>query len=64
MAMAALVISIGCDKKPAEKKETPKATPAAADGAAEGAAEKTGDGAATAKTSGSQSVSLKLPGMT
>lgn len=63
MAMAVLVVSIGCDKKPAEK-EAPKKAAEAASPAAPDAAPDAGDGAATAKTSETQTVSLKLPGMT
>ena len=59
MAMAVLVVSIGCDKKPAEKEAPKKAAEAASP-----AAPDAGDGAATAKTSETQTVSLKLPGMT
>lgn len=59
MAMAVLVVSIGCDKKAAET-TPPKAD---GDGAAAAPADN-GDSSATPNTSGTQSVSLKLPGMT
>lgn len=59
MAMAVLVVSIGCDKKAAE--EAPKTTGTTSGGAGE-VAEK--DDSATAETSETQTVSLKLPGMT
>lgn len=81
MAMAMLVVSVGCDKKEAPKEaakatgeqgggaaevvapstgETPAAKPAATDEAAPAAT----DGAATTDASATQTVSLKLPGMT
>ncbi|MDA7902408.1 hypothetical protein N9B31_02000 [Mariniblastus sp.] len=81
MAMAMLVVSVGCDKKAGEK-EPAKATGEQGGGAAEVAAPSTGetpaakptdekeaapaatDGAATSDTSATQTVSLKLPGMT
>lgn len=63
MAMAVLVISIGCDKKPAET-ETPKPAGEAAGGSAQVETPDAGDADATAKKSGTQTVSLKLPGMT
>jgi hypothetical protein len=59
MAMAVLVVSIGCDKKDAE--EAAKTTGNSAGGAGEVAAK---DGSASTKTSETQTVSLKLPGMT
>ena len=62
MAMAVLVVSIGCDKKEAEK-ETPKTT-GTTGGSSEVAAPDAGDGSATAKTAETQTVALKLPGMT
>ena len=58
MAIALFAVSIGCDKKP-------EATPAATKPAAEKpAAESTDSAAATPDTEGTQTVSLKLPGMT
>ena len=76
MAMAMLVVSVGCDKKTAIETPTPPRdsgggpvevaapstgeTPAATDEAAPAAT----DGAATSDTSATQTVSLKLPGMT
>ncbi len=79
MAMAMLVVSVGCDKKAAT--EPAKTTGEQGGGAAEVAAPSTGetpaapaatdeatpaasDGAATSDTSATQTVSLKLPGMT
>jgi hypothetical protein len=84
MAMAMLVVSVGCDKKaatepatpprdsgggPAEVTapsagETPAATDEAAPAATDEAAPAATDGAATSDTSETQTVSLKLPGMT
>jgi hypothetical protein len=63
MAMAVLVVSIGCDSK---KEETvqPKPTGETANGSAEVAAPDAGDNSATTKTTKTQTVSLKLPGMT
>ena len=81
IAMAMLVVSVGCDKKEAAK-EPAKATGEQGGGAAEVAAPSTGetpaakpaatdeaapaktDGAATTEASATQTVSLKLPGMT
>ena len=81
LAMAMLVISVGCDKKTGDAEpakatgkkaagtaevtapstgETPAAKPANTDEAAPAAT----DGAATSDTSATQTVSLKLPGMT
>lgn len=81
LAMAMLVISVGCDKKTGDA-EPAKATGKKAAGTAEVTAPSTGetpvakpanteeaapaatDGAATSDTSATQTVSLKLPGMT
>ena len=80
MAMAMLIVSVGCDKG-VTKTEPAKATGAEGGGAAEVAAPSTGDtpaakpadtedkpaatdGAATDDASATQTVSLKLPGMT
>lgn len=53
MAMALLAISVGCDKPAETAKETPAATTA-----------ETEAPAATGATGETQTVSLKLPGMT
>ena len=58
MAMAVLVVSIGCDKKTADP-VTPKKTPEKVETDAD-----KGDGAATSNTTETQTVALKLPGMT
>ena len=80
MAMAMLVVAVGCDKG-ATKTEPAKATGAEGNGAAEVKAPSTGetpaakpadtedkpaatDGAANDDASATQTVSLKLPGMT
>ena len=62
MAMAALVVSIGCDNKPAEPAAPITTEPAG--GADETKAPEAGDSSATSNTSETQTVSLNLPGMT
>ena len=67
MAMAVLVVSIGCDKKEEkkeEKKEAPATSSTSTTGADQVAAQDAGDGSATATDAETQTVSLKLPGMT
>lgn len=67
MAMTLFAISVGCDAPPAETTEptTEPAAAAPADGDAEHAEHaEDGEGASTAANSETQTVSLKLPGMT
>jgi len=62
MATALLAVSLGCDNKA----DTPAAKPATTEtGGGAAKTEAPSDGAsATSKTEGTQTVSLKLPGMT
>lgn len=69
MAMTLFAISVGCDAPPAETTEpaTEPAAAAPADGDADhadGDHAEDGDGASAAANSETQTVSLKLPGMT